>query len=411
MDDPGEVFLRAVSPMIGRGNVKSVGAAVSGGGDSMALLALLDRLSGALGVRVSAATVDHGLRKEARDEARLVESFARGRGLSHTTLEIKGGLGSGNLQDQARRERYRLLAEWAKECGLDAVALGHTMDDQAETLLLRLARGSGVDGLSGMAGESRHSGMLWLRPLLSIRRADLRAWLTSQGLSWIEDPSNDDPRFDRIKSRRALEELSAIGLDVATLAKTAANMRRARGALEAATARLARGHARVTDAGDVVLGDPVWEAPEEIQLRLLAASIQWVSRKGYPPRLETLLQGRDALLESRSFTMEGCLLHRHGEARVSREPEASLRASSSAACLWDGRWRISPDPPEGACVRALGEIGLGQCPGWRESGHPRSSLLSTPSIWSGERLISAPLAGLENGWSARIAADGGFFAE
>ena len=200
------------------------------------------------------------------------------RGIPHTLLRWEEPAGAGNLQARAREARRRLIGDWARGRGIGAVALGHTLDDQAETFLLRLARGSGVDGLSGMAPVTRADGLVWLRPLLAVRRAALRDWLVARGVAWAEDASNADPRFERVRARAALPLLAPLGLGPERLAATAAAMARAREALERATAELAARAVEAGPAGDLAL-DPgaLAGAPEEIRLRLLAAALCWVS--------------------------------------------------------------------------------------------------------------------------------------
>ena len=174
-----------------------IGVAVSGGGDSVALLLLLEAAAARVGRSVAAVTIDHGLRPESAGEAAAVAALCAGRGIAHETRRWEGWDEAGNLQGRARQARRALIAGWARGRGIGAVALGHTLDDQAETVVLRLARGSGVDGLAGMAAVVRAEGVLWLRPLLGVRRAALRGWLEAEGMGWSEDPSNLDLRFDR----------------------------------------------------------------------------------------------------------------------------------------------------------------------------------------------------------------------
>ena len=175
------------------------------------------------------------------------------------------------FRDGRARRGGALIAAWARDEGLGAVALGHTLDDQAETFVMRMARGSGVDGLSAMAPVTGFDGLLWLRPLLGVRRAAVRAWLVAEGVGWAEDPGNDDWRFERVRARAALPLLAPLGLGVERLAATAAAMARARAALEQATAGLAREGLTVGAAGDVVIARAALaEAPAELALRLLA---------------------------------------------------------------------------------------------------------------------------------------------
>ena len=227
-----------------------LGVAVSGGSDSLALLYLVADWTRQSGVELQVATVDHRLRPEAADEARMVAEHCRTLGASHDTLIWEHEDAAGNLQDMARRARYRLLADWADERGVGLILLGHTLDDQAETFLMRLARGSGVDGLSGMAESRVDDGITWLRPLLGCTREALRDELRSRGLTWSDDPSNEDEKYSRVRVRKLLSALAPLGLDAEKLADTAARMASAREALEIETRRQAEMIAKV-DMGDL----------------------------------------------------------------------------------------------------------------------------------------------------------------
>ncbi|MGG7645640.1 tRNA lysidine(34) synthetase TilS [Rhodovulum sp. YNF3179] len=381
-----------------------LGVAVSGGGDSVALMALLADWAGPRGVALSAVTVDHGLRPEAAEEAALAARSAARLGLPHETLRWQGWDGQGNLQDAARRARRALIADWAGTQGLGAVALGHTLDDQAETVLLRLARGSGVDGLSGMARHRRAAGIVWLRPLLGVRRAALRALLRDRDLPWAEDPSNADPRFDRVKARRALEALAPLGLDAEGLAETAGHMATARAALEAETQDAARAIARVTVAGAVCIDRAGLVAlPEEIRLRLVSHALIWVASAGYRPRRRALERALSDAVAGQAGTLHGCELRPEaGDLCIRREPAAVRDMTARPGEIWDGRWRVTGPGAPDLRVAALGIAGLADCPGWRETGLSRGALAATPAVWRDARLVAAPLAGRAEGWQARL---------
>jgi len=300
-----------------------IGVAVSGGGDSLALLLMLHETPGC--PALAAATVDHGLRAGSADEAAAVAAVCAGRGIPHDVLRWEDRDGTGNLQDRARDARRRLIAAWAGGRGIGAVALGHTLDDQAETFLLRLARGSGVDGLSAMAPTAAVAGIVWLRPLLGTRRAALRDWLRDRGIAWADDPSNEDRRFDRVRMRSALPVLAGLGIGPERLAGTAAAMMRARAALESATADLASRALEEGTAGDVTLDPgPLADAPDEIRLRLLAAVLAWVSGERYRPRLvrlEAALAAVEAGRIGHGVTLHGCVLRAwRGRVAIRREP-------------------------------------------------------------------------------------------
>lgn len=388
--------------------------AVSGGGDSMALLHLARDWGQGAGVAVEAVTVDHGLRPEAADEARMVAGECDGLGMRHDTLEWRRESGGGNLQSAARAARYDLIAAHVgARPGTCIVLLGHTADDVAETFLMRLARGSGVDGLARMRGYWTDRGVRWLRPLLDVRRAALRDVLRERGVGWVEDPSNEDEQFDRVKARGALEALAPLGLGVERLTTTAAQQAVAREALEHWAAEAAARVARV-EAGDVVFDHRALDAlPDETRDRLLAHAIMWVSGATYRPRHDALTAVQAGLRGGGRATLGGCLLSaRSDQLRVAREPGAVATLTAPLGTAWDGRWQIRP--PEGTTgkgltVRALGEAGLSACPDWRDSGLPRTSLLASPAVFSGDTLIAAPLAGVSEGYSAELGPQRGDF--
>ncbi|MCX7644173.1 MAG: tRNA lysidine(34) synthetase TilS [Rhodobacteraceae bacterium] len=400
-------FAARMAELAGTAAAGPFGVAVSGGGDSAALLELAADWAAARGVALCVATVDHGLRPGAAAEADAVAARAAALGLPHETLAWRWD-GSGNLQDSARRGRLGLLAAWAGRHRLAGVLLGHTRDDVAETFLMRLARGAGVDGLAAMAARRRASGVLWLRPLLGESRAALREELRRRGLGWSEDPSNDDPRFGRARARAALVALAPLGIDAAALAATAGRLAEARQALcraaAEAAARLARegaaGELRIEAAGLAAL-------PPETARRLLVGALTWVSSAEYPPRQHALAALRARIDAGRPGTLHGCRVSVGGGAiTVLREGRAVAGLAAPAPGRWDGRWEIAAPPGAatrpGLEIRALGERGLAACPDWRTTGAARAALLAAPAVWAGERLVAAPLAGRPEGWSARL---------
>lgn len=383
-----------------------LGVAVSGGSDSVALLCLLADWAASAGAAsaeaaLAAVTVDHRLRAESAAEAAGVARLCAGLGVPHAVLIWDAPAGPGNLSDRARRARYRLIGGWAAGQGIGAVALGHTADDQAETVLMRLARGSGVDGLSGMAPRRHAGGIDWLRPLLGARRADLRGYLKARGVPWVEDPSNEDAGFARVRARHALAALAPLGIDAAGLNATAARMAMARAALEVAAEALARSAARA-EAGEVVIArGPLDAAPEETRLRLLAHALRWVAAADYRPRLDSLRAAARAIGDGHRHSLAGCLISPGRERiRIAREYQAVRGAIAAPGAAWDHRWRLIGPAVDGDVVRALGPEGLRLCPDWRATGRPHLSLIATPSVWRGDRLLAAPLAGFPAGWRA-----------
>jgi tRNA(Ile)-lysidine synthase len=378
---------------------QKLGVAVSGGGDSIAALHVL----AAGDWDIEAVTVNHGLRPEAADEAAFVASVCKSLGVAHTILRWRRKTKTGNLQDQARTARYQLIGTWARKRGIRDVVLGHTADDQAETFLMRLARQAGIDGLCAMARSVERDGLRWWRPFLGTTRSQLRDYLKERELEWIEDPSNDDETFERVRIRKALDVLHPLGLDVGTLAGVVDNLQSAQYALQFAAVRFFKTYA-VQDRGDLVFeAEHLKEMPYETTRRLAVGGLMWVSGNPYPPR-ETSYSGLDeALWTGSNHTLHGCRILSDGETtRITREAKAVRDSVSSTRSIWDDRWRLSGPHRKGLEVRALGTEGLRQCPDRRESGLPRATMLASPSVWDGNTLISAPLAGFSNGWSAKL---------
>jgi tRNA(Ile)-lysidine synthase len=370
-----------------------VAVAVSGGGDSTALLALAAKWREQSNRQVLAVSVDHRLRPEAMAELQQVAELAAELGIPHTILTWQDWDGTGNLQDTAREARRSLIRDWAKTQGVVAVATGHNLDDQAETVLMRLARGSGVDGLAAMYPQEEFDGLNWIKPLLNLSRQELRAYLSERKIDWSEDPSNKDPSFDRVRFRQAAKVLADLGLDAKTLASTAKRMKNARHALEVATLDLAQEVAEPTDIGSVKLDrEKFAAAPYEVQARLLAHALRWISRQQYRPRLDALEQALAAVLAGRNFTLHGCLVAA-GKGRfleVCREP-AAIPICPARSGLFDQRWQVRiGDVPGDATLGPLGEAGLSALPDWRATGHSRWALLGAPSLWQKDELIAAP---------------------
>ncbi|MCW4462114.1 tRNA lysidine(34) synthetase TilS [Sphingomonas sp. BT-65] len=296
----------------------SVALAVSGGPDSMAMLLLA---AAAFPGQVLAATVDHGLRPEAAGEAAMVAAVCAGLGVPHETLSPAAPIAGSSMQKQAREARYDALLSWAERCGAYPLLTAHHADDQAETLLMRLNRASGVAGLSGIRPWRFEQNCLLLRPLLGWRRGRLRMIAEAAGVPWVDDPSNEDPRHDRTQVRMFLTHQTL--LDPAALAESAAHIAETEEALEALTRMFEAdrwyGRKCLLRAADL---------PRELQRRLVrraVAETRAVHGILLPPfsdaaNVEPLL---DALEAGRPATQAGVMV----------TPER------------DGRWHFAPAPP------------------------------------------------------------------
>lgn len=272
-----------------------LGVAVSGGPDSLALLLLAAEARPGL---VLAATVDHGLRAESAAEAAMVGEVCASLGVPHEVLSVT--VAGGNLQAEARAARYAALGGWMERNGLVALVTAHHADDQAETLLLRLNRGSGVAGLAGVRARGQVPGtaLTLLRPVLGWRRTELAGVVEAAGLTAVQDPSNGDPRFDRARIRAALA--GADWLDVGAVAQSAANLADADAALDWATAREWRECVKAGALGAYVYRP---QAPRAIALRVLALLVRKLD--GEEPRGSALARLFDTLLAGSPASIGG----------------------------------------------------------------------------------------------------------
>jgi tRNA(Ile)-lysidine synthase len=401
---------------------------VSGGADSLALMLLT-----AAWCKANKAppplvlTVDHALRKESADEAAKVADWAHARGLPHETLNWRGPKPAENIQARAREARYRLSGERMRAAGVRVLLTGHTLDDQAETFLLRLARGSGLDGLSGMAGLApfplaEFADLKIARPLLGFAHGRLTATLTNLRHPWLTDPSNANDRFARVKVRQAAAALEQAGLTHERIAAAAAHLARARGAIDAAVAALVAAGVETTPWGYALVDSERFAAaPREVALRALARLIEAVGGHDYPPRFEQTEAALDWLIARRpkltGRTLGGCRLARRqlGHVLLAREETAvaklapSLTIAPGGAGLWDNRFHITvPRTAKGAVeVKPLGAAALKALGGAAQLPpvEPRRIAAALPALWRNDRLVAAPLigfAGDEPGISARF---------
>ena len=290
-----------------------IGIAVSGGPDSLALLLIA---ATARAGQIESATVDHGLREGSADEAAMVAALCQRLDVPHQILTADwADAPRANIQAEARAMRYRLLGAWAAAHRLPAVATAHHADDQAETMIMRLARGSGIAGLGGSrASRPLIDTVRLIRPLLGWRKADLVALVEAAGIEPVDDPANRDPRHDRSRIRRWLAD--AGWADPARLAVSAAALRDADEALDWSLAPLIT--ARIARDGDALLIEP-FDLPRELKRRLLLAAF---AQLGAPtPRGPDLIRALTALEAGETVTLSGLKLAGGERWRLSYEAE------------------------------------------------------------------------------------------
>lgn len=312
-----------------------VALAVSGGPDSLALLHLAARWREERGAapELSVLTVDHALRPGSREEAEMVARTAEALGLPHAILTWEhGGAADTGLQEKARAARYDLMAAYARDHGIDAIATAHHLDDQAETFLMRLKRGSGLDGLAAMPERGAWEGVMILRPLLDVPKARLVATLERDGIAYASDPSNVDPRFERARMRAVWDALAALALAPEMLALAAGRLRRAREALDHATDAFLADHVEMHETHATIDRDALLAVPQEIALRALARVIETVGGSEEPVRLAKLeaLLAALAAQPDKTQTLGHCVIEpKGGTLRVAREVRG--KASSAEA--------------------------------------------------------------------------------
>jgi len=301
-------FRADLSALLGRAPApgERLALAVSGGPDSMALLVLAHA---AFPGAVTAATVDHRLRPENADEARMVADYCASLGIAHATLASPDAIEGASIQAQARAMRYALLSDWAEARGAVALLTAHHADDQAETFLMRAARGSGLAGLAGVRAARMEGAVLLLRPLLEWRRAELRAIVRRAEAPFIDDPANQDPRHDRTRFRRLIEANE--WLDPPNLARAAAHLAEVEAEILATIDAL--WGVRLRSAGPGECAIDVSGLPRELRRRLARRAIGLVRQAHGITRpswsdganVEHLLDG---LAEGRRITQAGILV-------------------------------------------------------------------------------------------------------
>lgn len=315
---------------------RSLLLAVSGGPDSVALMLLCAAWPERGAHDIAVATVDHGLRPGARDEAEAVAGWARKLGFAHRLLTWTGEKPAARIQERAREARYRLLADCAREIGAGAVVTAHHADDQAETILFRLTRGSGVAGLSGMAPVARCGESALLRPLLGWRKSELVALCESADHPFFTDPSNANEAFARARLRRLMPALAELGLDTKGLLRLGERAARADAALDACAAEL-RARALMQSGPDAVSfgAGTLRAAPAELIQRVVATEIRTLA-PGAQIRLDRLERAVDALAAAllsgapRRLTLCGLILESTADSLILR-PAPRRRASPPEA--------------------------------------------------------------------------------
>lgn len=382
----------------------AVAVACSGGVDSMTLTHLAAGWCLNTARRMTALIVDHGLRPESQREAEETRRYLAAHAIPAEILSWKGEKPVSNVSEAAREARYTLLTGWCNVHGVSHLLTAHHRDDQAETFLLRLGRGSGLDGLAGIPFMRREAGVWITRPLLPWPKTELAAYAGSHGISWMEDASNQTPRYARNRIRHVLPAIAREGITAERIAQAAFSLARAREAVADVVREAARTVLSMLPEGHVRFHREAWLAyPEEIRLSVLALALAVVSGRNQRPRLRHLQPLSEVLADGslpRSRTLRGVVLRPDGI--LHREAKAMsfvpLSIASGQSLLWDGRCRITLSRASmPLAVAPLGKAGWEQIPATerRKAGDvPHAARLAWPALWNETALMAVPVAGI-----------------
>ena len=329
--------------------LRSCGIAVSGGSDSMALFHMLTDWKSSDKPEIIVASIDHGLRSESKLEVEFVKKACEMKKVKHFSLAPSTHLSKirGNLQDNARSARYTLLRNWAIAKNLQCILLGHTLDDQEENLLIRFFRGSGVDGLVSMEEMVARNEILWMRPLLKFRKEDLRNYLRTNNYSWVDDPSNHDNKYTRVRMRKLLKQLKSNNLITPNFVKTADHMLRASKLSREIAISNSKTLLSFNDVGQISFKvEKFSQLFEDSQYRILAGIVSWFSGSFYKPRFSQLENVYNKILNVNitGSTLGGTVFKKkNGIVTVTREL-SSIEENflvKNKKFIWDNRWLIT----------------------------------------------------------------------
>ncbi len=405
MNNASEKFTAAMAALGLDTASPKIAVAVSGGGDSLALTLLLHDWVSARGGKILALTVDHGLREGSAAEAHALHETLERRGISHEILHWQGEKPSSHIQERAREMRYKLLAQKCVDAGIDTLAVAHNAEDQIETFWMRLAHGSGLDGLAGMAASSQKNGLRIIRPLLNFSRAELRDICTAYGATWAEDPSNTNEKFLRPRLRGFEDMLASEGLTPQRLAQTLQKLESARGALQSVTDKVTATAVTRYPAGYATL-DPAKLLAEhpEFQHRVLSQILNDIAPQEYRAGFDAVDQLRsDIARESfNGSTVAGCeIFPSKGMLVFCRELAAAAPlAPLQNGMVWDRRFSVSGYPTgDSLAIGVAGEAGASilrkqaagtPALGRRLDATPAKILRVLTGIWQGQNLVSVP---------------------
>jgi tRNA(Ile)-lysidine synthase len=381
-----------------------IAVAVSGGGDSLALALLVQEWVKKHGGEMVALTVDHSLRAESGAEAQKVGEILAARGIAHEILTHAwdGDKPETHIQERARDARYKLLSEACRKRGFTFLAVAHNLEDQTETFWMRLAHGSGLDGLAGMAASRDADGIKIIRPVLGFSRAELRATCEANKVSWIEDPSNKNEKYLRVRLREFEEMLAGEGLTPARLAQTMQKLEDSRDALQVMVSTAFSTCAQVHPEGYATLNTGNWQkSPREVQRRVLTQLLTAISPQDYPLGFDavesTRLELQDAIIPGgfAGKTLAGCeIFPAQGGYFVFVREAAIVEGPAPAAdgTVWDKRFVLS-GISAGVTIGALGSAKIDESKTPAKKALPFKIRRVLPAFFLNDNLCAVPHLG------------------
>ena len=402
--DSGKMIEQVVSNLASL-KLSSCGIAVSGGSDSIALFHIITEWEAENKPEIFVASVDHGLRSESKAEVEFVKKICEMKGVKHFSLKPTMNISEvqGNLQDNARSARYQLLRNWAILNDLQCILIGHTLDDQEENLLIRFLRGSGVDGLASMENMVVRNEILWIRPLLKYRKEELRNYLRNNNYSWIDDPSNHDDKYQRVKIRKLLKQLKSNGLIAPNFVKTADHMLRSSKLSKEIAKHNSKTLLSFNDVGQITFEvEKFSQLFGDTQFRILSGIISWFSGKFYKPRFSQLENMHNKILNGKltGATLGGTVFKKeNGTITVTREL-ASIEEYylvKDEKFIWDNRWliRLKQKIKGKLYVKPYGLLYLDDHMFSITSEFDKSALATIPAITTNKSVKFVPLSNLD----------------
>lgn len=349
----------------------------------MGLLLLLSDWCKVNNLNLRVVSVNHQLRHEARKECEFVAQVTKEMGWTHQTLYWKNDEVQGNLSLMAREGRYWVMSEWCLENGIEEVFLGHTRNDQAETVLMELKRKAGVDGLSAMPRTLSRFGVTWIRPLLGFSRVEIQEYLRANNQEWILDPSNEDSQRTRIQFRNLMPELEEVGITAEGLSRVASNLQKTRQVVEYVIREKAEVMVSVSQVGEYVLNGDYWELPEEIREKIFARIIQFLSGDNYRPRQSSVNNCLTRVRTVNSATISNFVVQKGDNncVRIFSDPKKKVAPVDSNQ-LWNNRWRVSRVSGTGLRLGMLNTHGYNNLNLTINKEITHGALLTSPALWT-----------------------------